>query len=80
VNGRMKLAHHAMRERGWFRTFDDPVELPGGGGLHALRDSGHYIAKLAKRDRDHGSPARLAAIEALMLVVEHGSDAMLLFA
>jgi hypothetical protein len=35
-----------------------------------LRDAGNYIAKLPKRE--HDAPAWRAAIEALMLVVEHG--------
>jgi hypothetical protein len=40
-----------------------------------LRDAGNYIAKLPKRE--HDAPAWLAAIQALMLVVEHGADTML---
>ena len=40
-----------------------------------MRDAGNYIAKLPKREQD--APARLAAIQALMLVVEHGGDTML---
>jgi hypothetical protein len=40
-----------------------------------LRDAGNFIAKLPKRD--HDAPAWLAAIPALMLVVEHGGDTML---
>ena len=38
-------------------------------------DAGNYIAKLPKRE--HDAPAWLAAIQALMLVVEHGGDTML---
>ena len=71
----MKLTDHAMSERGWSRTFDDPIDLPGGGELRTLRDAGNFIAKLPKRD--HDSPAWLAAMEALVLVVEQGGDTML---
>jgi hypothetical protein len=64
-----------MPEKGWNRSFDDPISLPGGGELRTLRDAGNFIAKLPKRD--HDAPAWLAAIQALMLVVEHGGDTML---
>jgi hypothetical protein len=57
------------------RTFADPIPLPDGGELRTLRDAGNYIAKLPKRE--HDAPAWLAAIQALMLVVEHGGDTML---
>jgi hypothetical protein len=40
-----------------------------------LRDAGNYISKLP--ERKHDAPAWLAAIQALMLVVEHGGDTML---
>jgi hypothetical protein len=43
--------------------------------LRTLRDAGNYIAGLPKRE--HDKPAWLAAIEALMLVVEYGGDTML---
>jgi hypothetical protein len=64
-----------MPDNGWSRTFDDPVPFPGGGELRTLRDAGNYISKLPKRERD--APPWLAAIQALMLVVEHGGDTML---
>jgi hypothetical protein len=64
-----------MPDKGWSRTFFDPLPLPGGGELRTLRDAGNYIAKLPKRE--HDAPAWRAAIEALMLVVEHGGDTML---
>jgi hypothetical protein len=59
----------------WSRAFDDPIPLPDGGELHTLRDAGNYIAGLPKRE--HDAFAWRAAIEALMLVVEHGGDTML---
>jgi hypothetical protein len=63
-----------MTGKGWHRTFDDPIPLPGGGELRTLRDAGNYITGLAKRE--HDTFALRAAIEALMLVVEHGGDTM----
>jgi hypothetical protein len=57
------------------RTFDDPVPLPDGSELRILRDAGNFIAGLAKRE--HDTFAWRAAIEALMLVAEHGGDTML---
>lgn len=64
-----------ITDKDWHRTFDDPIPLPGGGELHTVRDAGNYIAGLPKRERD--SFAWRAAIEALMLVAEHGGDTML---
>ena len=64
-----------MPGKGWHRRFDDPIPLPGGGGLRTLRDAGNYIAKLPKRE--HDAPSWRAAIQALMLVAEHGGDTML---
>ena len=54
---------------GWHRAFDDPIPLPGAGELRTLR------TKLPKRE--HDAPDWRAAIEALMLVAEHGGDTML---
>jgi len=64
-----------MPNKGWSRGFDDPIPLPDGGELRTVRDAGNFIAKLPKRE--HDAPAWLAAIQALMLVVEHGGDTML---
>jgi hypothetical protein len=51
---------------------DDLIPVPHGGELRALRDAGNFIDKLPKRE--HGAPAWDAAIEAFMLVAEHGGD------
>ena len=64
-----------MPDKGWHRTFDDPIPLSGGGDLRTLRDAGNYISKLP--EREHDAPAWRAAIEALMLVAEHGDPTML---
>ena len=45
------------------------------GELGTLRDAGNYIAKLPRRDPD--TFAWRAAIQALMLVAEHGGNTML---
>jgi hypothetical protein len=60
--------------RGWSRQFDDPIPLPDAGRLLSLRDAANYITKLPKRQ--HDAPARQAAIEALILVAEHGGPTM----
>lgn len=64
-----------MPDKGWSRTFDDPIPLLGGGELRTLRDAGHFIARLSKRE--HDAPRWQAAMQALLLVVEHGGDTML---
>ena len=61
--------------RGWDRAFDDPISLPNGSELVTLRDAGNYIAKLPKRE--HDAPEWQAAIQALMLVVEHDGQTLL---
>lgn len=61
--------------KGWSRAFDEPIPLPDGRELKTLRDAGHYVAGLPKRQ--HDTPEWQAATEALMLVVEHGGPTML---
>jgi hypothetical protein len=60
--------------RGWSRQFDAPIPLSGGGRLQTLRDVANYITKLPKAK--HDAPAWQAAIEALILVAEHGGQTM----
>ena len=57
-----------MPDKGWHRTFDDPIPLPDAGELRTLREAGNFIAKLPKRE--HDARAWRAAIEALMLLVD----------
>jgi hypothetical protein len=64
-----------LTDKGWHRTFDDPIPLPDAGELRTLRDAGNFIAGLPKRE--HDTFAWRAAIQALMLVAEHGGDTML---
>jgi hypothetical protein len=63
-----------MNDRGWQRTFDDPILLPDGRKLITLHDAATFITKLPKRE--HGTPEWQAAIEALMLVVDLGGPTM----
>ena len=57
----------------WDRRFADPIELPGK-NLITLRDAALYMAKLPKAE--HDTPEWQAAMEALLLVVEHGGPTM----
>jgi hypothetical protein len=41
-----------MPDKGWHRTFDDPIPLPDGGELRTLRDVGNLIAPLPKCEHD----------------------------
>jgi hypothetical protein len=60
----------------WSREFEDPIPLPKGGKLVTLRDAATYITKLPKSE--HAAPEWQAAMEALILVAEHGGPTMLL--
>jgi hypothetical protein len=63
-----------MREKGWSRSFDDPIPLPEG-ELVTLEDAGNYITKLPKAE--HSAPEWQAAMEALMIVATRGGPTML---
>ncbi len=58
----------------WSSHFAEPIPLPDGRELVTLRDVAHYITGLPKAE--HDAPEWQAAIEALMLVVEHGGPTM----
>jgi hypothetical protein len=64
-----------MREKGWSREFDDPIDLPRGRQLVTLQDTGSYITKLPKAE--HTAPEWQAAMEALILVATRGGPTML---
>lgn len=64
-----------MGKSGWSRKFDDPIPLPRGRQLVTLQDAGRYITKLAKAE--HDAPEWQAAMQALLLVTEHGGPTML---
>jgi hypothetical protein len=58
----------------WDRPFAEPIELPKGKKLVSLRDAALYITKLPKAE--HDAEEWQAAMEALMLVVEHNGPTM----
>jgi len=58
----------------WKRRFDDPIVLPDGRRLVTLRDAATYVTTLSKKEA--ASAEWQAAIEALILVVEHGGPTM----
>jgi hypothetical protein len=58
---------------GWWRPFEDPIEVDGR-KLATLLDAGEYIAALPKKE--HDVPEWRAAMEALLLVVERGGPTM----
>jgi hypothetical protein len=61
-------------ERGWKRSFDDPIPLPRGRQLVTLEDAGNYITKLPKAE--HEAAEWQAAMEALILVATSGGPTM----
>lgn len=58
---------------GWRRPFEDPIRI-GARTLVTLLDAGEYIAALPKKE--HDAPEWLAAMEALLLVVERGGPTL----
>ena len=63
-----------MADRGWKRSFDDPIQLPRGRQLVTLEDAGRYITKLPRAE--HGATEWQAAMEALILVAASGGPTM----
>jgi hypothetical protein len=63
-----------MADRGWKRSFDDPIPLHNGRQLVTLQDAGTYITKLSTAE--HEAPEWRAAIEALILVAKLGGPTM----
>jgi hypothetical protein len=59
-----------MPEKGWRRSFDDSIPLPGGRRLVTREDAGNYITKLPKAE--HEAPEWQAAMEALILAATSG--------
>ena len=52
----------------WYRLFDKPIQLPGGGELRTLLDAGRYIAALPKAAQERRE-WRIAT-EMLLMVAE----------
>ena len=63
-----------MADRGWKRSFDDPIPLPRGRQLVTLEDAGNYITELP--EAVHEAKEWQAAMEALILVVTLGGPTM----
>ena len=59
----------------WARPFDNPILLPGGREIVALRHAGDYITSLPKAEQDLDEWQ--AAVEALLLVVELNGPTMM---
>jgi hypothetical protein len=60
-----------LSRSGWARKFKVPIPLPKGKPLATLRDAALYITKLP-----HDTEEWQAAMEALLLVAEHGGPTM----
>ncbi|MBV8917323.1 hypothetical protein [Bradyrhizobium sp.] len=58
----------------WQQFFRDPIELTDGRVLRSLRDAGEFIQMLPKATHDR--PEWRAAVQALLLVVEHDGDTL----
>jgi hypothetical protein len=63
-----------VADRGWKRSFDDPIPLPRGRQLVTLEDAGNYVMKLPKVE--HEAAEWQAAMEALILVATSGGPTM----
>ena len=63
-----------MANRGWKRSFEEPIPLPRGRQLVTLEDAGRYITKLPKAE--HEAAEWQAAMEALILVATSGGPTM----
>ncbi len=61
-------------DRGWKRSFDDPIPLPRGRALVTLEDAGNYITKLPKAE--HEVVEWQTAMEVLILVATLGGPTM----
>jgi hypothetical protein len=59
----------------WSRSFDDPIQLPGGKELRTLRDAGEYVAALPKAE--HDKPHWQTAAHELMMAAEHSGIVMM---
>jgi hypothetical protein len=64
-----------MAATGWARTFDDPIQLPGGHVLRTLRDAGNYVTALSKADQ--AKAHWQTAAHELMMAAERGGIVML---
>jgi hypothetical protein len=61
-------------DKGWRRSFEDPIPLPRGRQLVTLKDAGDFITRLPKAE--HETAEWQDAMEALILVAESGGPTM----
>lgn len=59
----------------WSRAFIEPIPLPSGTALRTLQEAADYV--LALPEAEQRQPHWQAAVEALILVAEHGGDTLL---
>ena len=59
----------------WPRPFEEPTLLSNGRKLVTLKDADAYISKLPKAE--HAAPEWQAAMQALVLIAEHGGPTIL---
>jgi hypothetical protein len=64
-----------MAATGWKRAFDDPIPVPRGRQLVTIRDAAKYIQKLPRGEQQLDEWQ--AAVEAMLLVVEHNGPTMM---
>jgi hypothetical protein len=60
---------------GWKRPFDDPIPLARGRRLVTLEDAGAYVTELPRAEQQLDEWQ--AAVEAMLLVVEHTGPTMM---
>jgi hypothetical protein len=63
-----------VTDRGWKRSFEDPIPLARGRQLVTLQDAGNYITRLPKAE--HEAAEWQAAMEALILIAALGGPTM----
>jgi hypothetical protein len=64
-----------VTDRGWKRPFSDPIPLPRDRQLVTLENAAKYIQKLPKAEQQLSEWQ--AAVEAMLLVVEHNGPTMM---
>jgi hypothetical protein len=72
---RSKMASAMLWALSWEQICDDPIELPDGRLLRTLPNAVEFIEELPKATHDRSEWQ--AAIEALLLVVDHDGDTLL---
>jgi hypothetical protein len=61
----------------WVKFFHDPIALSDGRVLRSVRDAGEFIQSLPKETQERAEWQ--AAVEALLLVVDHDGDPLLAY-